>query len=153
MCLNLWFSYKMTYPLGRWVFKGTCPGREKKKRIPDFDHTYCVQGLNITTLTKLDYKKWEELKQFVLIQSSRPLHTFSSMYYILQHGCQFRSWVMVNKISNQTVHHHLATKFASMLHDIKKYQPVKLLIYLLHFWYGSKKNQLLIFLTMLTQTD
>ena len=22
---------------------------EKKKRIPDFDHTYCVQGLNITT--------------------------------------------------------------------------------------------------------
>ena len=23
--------------------------KKKKKRIPDFDHTYCVQGLNITT--------------------------------------------------------------------------------------------------------
>ena len=29
--------------------KGGCACREKKKRIPDFDHTYCVQGLNITT--------------------------------------------------------------------------------------------------------
>ena len=31
-------------------------------------------------------------------------------------GC----WLMVNKISNQTVHHQSATKFASMLQDIKK---------------------------------
>ena len=23
--------------------------KEKKKRVPYFDHTYCVQGLNITT--------------------------------------------------------------------------------------------------------
>ena len=28
--------------------KGGCACREKKK-VPDFDHTYCVQGLNITT--------------------------------------------------------------------------------------------------------
>ena len=40
--------------------------------------------------------------------------------------------LMVNKISNQTVHHQSATKFAPMLQDIKNYQPVKLLKYLLH---------------------
>ena len=28
----------------------------RKKRAPDFDHTYFVQGLKIT---KLDYRKWE----------------------------------------------------------------------------------------------
>ena len=40
--------------------------------------------------------------------------------------------LMVNKISNQTVHHQSATEFAPMLQDIKNYQPVKLLKYLLH---------------------
>ena len=29
--------------------KGGCACREKKKGDPYFDHTYCVQGLNITT--------------------------------------------------------------------------------------------------------
>ena len=29
--------------------KEGCACREKKKRVPYFDHTYCVQGLNITT--------------------------------------------------------------------------------------------------------
>ena len=38
--------------------KRGCACREKKKRIPDFDHTYCVQGLN-NYLTKLDYRKWK----------------------------------------------------------------------------------------------
>ena len=59
---------------------------------------------------------------------------------ILQHGCKFGSWLMVNKISNQTVHHQSATKFAYMLQDIKNYQPVKLLKYLLHFWYCAWKS-------------
>ena len=46
---------------------------------------------------------------------------------VLQHRCKFGSWLMVNKLSNQTVHHHSATKSASMLQDIKNYKPVKLL--------------------------
>ena len=29
---------------------------QEKKGVPDFDHIYFVQGLNIT---KLDYRKWE----------------------------------------------------------------------------------------------
>ena len=51
----------------------------EKKRIPVFDHTYCVQGLNITTSQRLDYvqKKGIGVKQFVLKLSYRPLHTFS----------------------------------------------------------------------------
>ena len=52
----------------------------QKKRIPVFDHTYCVQGLNIATLQKsIMYRKRESagVKQFVLILSYRPLHTFS----------------------------------------------------------------------------
>ena len=53
---------------------------------------------------------------------------------------QIGSWLKVNKISNQTAHHQSATKFESMLQDIKNYQPVKLLKYLLHFWYCAKKK-------------
>ena len=34
---------------------------------------------------------------------------------ILQHGCKFSSWLKVNKISNQTVHHQSATKLDSMM--------------------------------------
>ena len=41
------------------------------------------------------------------------------------------------KISNQTVHHQSATKFASVLQDIKNYQPVILPKY---FWYCAKKK-------------
>ena len=52
--------------------------REKKSPLfrshilcPRFEHNY---------LTKLDYRKWEQVKQFLLIQSYRPLHTFSRTY-------------------------------------------------------------------------
>ena len=34
---------------------------------------------------------------------------------ILQHGCKCSSWLKVNKISNQTVHHQSATKLDSMM--------------------------------------
>ena len=58
---------------------------------------------------------------------------------ILQHGCKFSRWLMVNKRSSQTVHHHSAAKFQSMLQDKKNYQPVKMLKYLLYFLYCAKK--------------
>ena len=57
------------------------------------------------------------------------------------------------KISNQTVHHQSATKFASVLQHIKNYQPVILPKYVLHSWCCAKKQQqqqLVIFLNMLT---
>ena len=45
---------------------------------------------------------------------------------ILQHEFKFSSWLKATKISNQIVHHHSATKFASMLQlDIKKLQACK----------------------------
>ena len=52
---------------------------------------------------------------------------------------------MVNNVSNQTVHHQSSTQFASMLEDIKNHKPVKLLEYLLHFWYSAKKSIVYIF--------
>ena len=103
----------------------------EKKRFPDFDHTYCPRFEHIY-LAKLDYRKWEQVKQFVQIQSYRPLQTFSRTY--LAAWIQIKQLTEENKISNQTVHHQSATKFAFMLQDIKKnYKPVKLLKYLLHF--------------------
>ena len=131
--------------------KGGCACREKKKRIPDFDHTYCVQGLNITTSQNSITENGNRLNSLYWYKAIvRCTHLAAC---ILQHGFKFGSSLMMNKISNQTVHHRSATKSASMLQDIKNYQPVKLLIkYLLNFWYCAKK-QLLIFLTMLTQTD
>ena len=46
-----------------------------RKKIPVFDHTYCER---LTVTTSLDYKKRELVKQFVVIESCRPLHTLSS---------------------------------------------------------------------------
>ena len=59
--------------------KGGCPCREKKKNpcfrshilCPKFEHNY---------FAKPDYRKREWVKQFVLIQSNRPLHTFIRKY-------------------------------------------------------------------------
>ena len=59
--------------------KRGCACREKKKRIPDFDHTNCPTFEHVY-LTKLDYRKWEWVKKFVLIQSYRPLPTLSHTY-------------------------------------------------------------------------
>ena len=42
-----------------------------RKKVLVFDHTHCVQGLNVTT--SLDYRKWE----FLVIESYCPLHTLS----------------------------------------------------------------------------
>ena len=38
---------------------------------PRFEHNY---------FTELDYRKREKVKQFVLIESYRPLHTFTRTY-------------------------------------------------------------------------
>ena len=68
---------------------------------------------------------------------------------------------MLSKRSNQTAHHQSATKFESSLQDIENYQPVtgtaKILAAFLPIAQKkktkTKTKQLLIFLTMLTQTD
>ena len=92
--------------------KGGCACREKKKRIPDFDHTYCVQGLNITTSQKSITENGNKLNSLYWYKAIvRCTHLVAR---ILQHGCKFSSWLKVNKISNQTVHHQSATKFDSM---------------------------------------
>ena len=41
------FTHIVKY--GVIILKEVAHVLRKKKRIPDFDHTYCVQGLNITT--------------------------------------------------------------------------------------------------------
>ena len=53
----------------------------RKKRLPDFDLTYCVQGLNITTLQNSITENGNRLNSlYPAIQSYRPLHTFSRTY-------------------------------------------------------------------------
>ena len=91
-----------------------------KKKI-EKEKSHCVGVLE-------NYRKWEKAGA----------HRLNSLYWykvivrcthlvarILQHGCKFSSWLKVNKISNQTVHHQSATKFDSMLQDIKKLQACK----------------------------
>ena len=100
--------------------KRGCASREKIKRIPDFDHTYWVQGLNITTsqnsMTITENGNWlNRLYWYRAIV--RCTHLVAR---ILQHGCKFSCWLNVNKISNQTVHHQSATKLDSTLPDTKK---------------------------------
>ena len=55
--------------------KGGYENRKKEEKIPVFDHTYCIQGLNITTSQNSMLKKTEI--EFVPIQSHRPFYTFS----------------------------------------------------------------------------
>ena len=97
----------------------------EKKRIPDFDHTYCVQGLNITTSQKSITENGNRLNSLYCYKVIvRCTHLVAR---ILQRGCKFCSWLKLKKISNQTVHHQPATKFAFMLQDIN-YKPLKLKI-------------------------
>ena len=97
--------------------KGGCACREKKKRIPDFDHTYCVQGLNITTSQNSITENGNRLNSLYWYKAIvRCKHLVAR---ILQHGFKLSSLLKVNKISNQIVHHQSATKFASMLKDIR----------------------------------
>ena len=130
--------------------KGACACREKK--ISLFLITHTVSKVSRQLQTSLEYRSLYWYKAIF-----RCPHLVAR---ILQHRCKISSWLMVNKRSNQTVHLQSATKFESLLQDIKNYQPVKLLKYLLHFCLLPQKTttttttkQLLIFLTMLTQTD
>ena len=115
--------------------KGGCACREKKKKSLISSHILCLRFEhkmeNGNRLLKVNSLYW--YKAIV-----RCTHLAA---YILQHGFKFGGWLMVNKISNHTVHHRSVTKSAPMLQDIKKYQPVKLPIkYLLNFWYCAKKT-------------
>ena len=122
----------------------------KKKRIPDFDHTYCVQGLNITTSQNSITENGNRLNSLYWYKAIvRCTHLVAR---ILQHGCKFCRWLKVNKISNQTVHHQSATKFDSMLQDIKKLQAYKTKNTFCISDIAQKKK-LLIFLIMSIQTD
>ena len=56
--------------------KGGYSSRKKGKKISVFDHTYCIQGLNIAASQNSMLKK-SGILRFVPIQSHRPLHTFS----------------------------------------------------------------------------
>ena len=95
----------------------------EKKRIPDFDHTYCVQGLNTTTSQNSIAENGNRLNSLYWYKAIvRCTHLVAR---ILQHGYKFSSWLKVNKISNQSVQHQSATKFDCMLQDIKKLQAYK----------------------------
>ena len=68
--------------------KGGCACREEKK-VPDFDHTYCVQGLNITTPQNSITENRNRLKSLYGYKAIvRCTHLVA---HILQHGCKFSS--------------------------------------------------------------
>ena len=95
----------------------------EKKKNPWFNHTYCVQGLNITTSQNSITENGNGLNSLYWYKAIvRCTHLVAR---ILQHGCKFSSRLKVNKISNQTVHHQSATKCDSMLQDIKRLQACK----------------------------
>ena len=94
----------------------------KKKRIPDFDHTYCPRLEHIYP-TKLDTENGIRLN--ILYWYKTMVRCKHLVPRILQREFKFRSWLKVNKASNQIVHDQSATKFASMLQDIKKLQACK----------------------------
>ena len=72
--------------------------------------------------------------------------------HILQHGFKLSSWLKVNKISNQIVHYQSATKFASMLQDIKKLQAWCKTAHTYCISDIAQKTTIPNILTMLTQT-
>ena len=124
--------------------------REKKKESL-ISITHIVQGLNIFTSQNSITENGIRLN--ILYWYKTMVHCKHLVPRILQCEFRFSSWLKVNKISNQIVHDQSATKFASMLQDIKKLQACKTTKILTAFLTLCKKKQLLIFLTMLTQTD
>ena len=123
----------------------------EKKRIPDFDHILCLR-FEHNYLTKLDYRKWEQVKQFVLIQSYRPFHTFGRTY--------LAAWMQIQQLTEgeQNISSNcspsVSYKFESMLQDIKILPACKTAKILTAFLIlRKKKKKLVIFLTMLTQTN
>ena len=80
----------------------------EKERIPDFDHTYCVQGLNITTSQNSITENGNRLNSLYWYKAIvRFTHLVTR---ILQHGCKFRSWVKETKYQiNQFTISHLQT--------------------------------------------
>ena len=77
--------------------KGGCPCREKKKRIPVFNRTFCVQSLNITTPQNSITENGNGLNNLCWYKAIvRCTHLFAS---ILQHGCKKKMhfiWVSIN---------------------------------------------------------
>ena len=124
--------------------------REKKKESL-ISITHIVQGLNIFTSQNSITENGIRLN--ILYWYKTMVRCKHLVPRILQCEFRFSSWLKVNKISNQIVHDQSATKFASMLQDIKKLQACKTTKILTAFLTLHKKKQLLIFLTMLTQTD
>ena len=82
------------------------------RRIGSHDR-YRKRGLNLP----IGEKKLVKVQGCSHKRNARSTHFVAR---ILQHGGKFSSRLKVNKISNQTVHHQSATKFESMLPDIKK---------------------------------
>ena len=114
----------------------------REKEVPDFDHTYCVQGLNITTSQNSITENRNKLNSLYWYKAIvRCTHVVAR---ILEHGYKFNlvadlRWTKY-QIKVFTICQVLI-KFACMLQDIKNYQPVTLPKYSLHFWYCAKKKK------------
>ena len=91
--------------------------REKKKESL-ISITHIVQGLNIFTSQNSITENGIRLN--ILYWYKTMVRCKHLVPRILQCEFRFSSWLKVNKISNQIVHDQSATKFASMLQDIKK---------------------------------
>ena len=76
--------------------------------------TYSVDPLSVDIFNILPGFLWQPLLNSLYWYKDivRCTHLVSR---ILQHGCKCSSWLKVNKISNQTVHHQSATKLDSMM--------------------------------------
>ena len=74
VCFNLWFSFKMTYPLGRWVFKVTCPAKRVYTTCAGLPHeslghpqwTYVIHVINCWLLHKIVAWLWNGLRAIFL---------------------------------------------------------------------------------------
>ena len=112
----------------------------EKKKNPWFRSRILCPGFERNCFTRLDTENGNRLNSLYWYKAIvRCTHLVAR---ILQHGCKFSSWLKVNKISNQTVHHQSATKFDSMPQDIYiyiNYKPAKLKI-LSAFLILRKKN-------------
>ena len=73
--------------------KGGCACRQKKKRVPYFDHKYCVQGLNVTTSQNSITENENRLSSLYWYKAI--VRCTHSVARILRHGCKLvanRSW-------------------------------------------------------------
>ena len=117
------------------ILKEVAHVERKKKRVPHFDHTYCVQGLNITTSQNSITENGNRLNSLYWYKATvRCTHLFARILQMDANLVANRRW------SNQLLTISQLLKVHPCCRYTKNYQPLILPKYVLHFWYCAKKN-------------